>query len=195
MKFKAKAFFTTLFIVVCAFTSLLYVSCNPNGKNSVLDKCAAIACAHGGRCDQGSCVCPSGYDGVNCEIVTRDKYVHGWNVIEDGSITVESHYDLAIENNNDDVTVVYIKNLYNYFGTVRANILKDTIIIPNQQIQGKVIFGKGYIYGDSLLGANTKICMRYEVVDSASMPQLVDDFGYYNTSNDNSKPSIWTKHN
>ncbi|MBC7555157.1 MAG: hypothetical protein H7257_14405 [Taibaiella sp.] len=83
--------------------------------------------------------------------------------------------------------------MYNYFGSVRANIVKDTIYIPNQQMQGKVIFGKGYIYSDTLQAPYTKICMRYQVIDTASMPQLVDDFGYYSERN-NSKPSIWTKH-
>lgn len=190
MKFNTRAFFTPVLTILCAFSALFYSSCRNGGSSPFLDKCASISCAHGGTCDKGNCVCPAGYDGVNCEIVCRDKFISAWNVIEDGSITVEGHYDLAIEK-DADVSWVTIKNMYNYFGSVRANIVKDTIYIPNQQMQGKVIVGKGYIYSDTLQPTYTKVCMRYQVIDTASM--LVDYFGYYSELN-NSKPSIWTKH-
>lgn len=190
MKFNTRAFLYSILGSLLICTSLLYVSCTgKGGKSPFLDKCAAISCAYGGRCDNGSCVCPDGYGGTNCEIVHRDKFIGSWNVTEDGSQTVQTQYALALEKSGDP-TVIYIKNLYNYFSSVRAVIHNDTITIPNQSMQGKVVFGKGFIYGDTILGPNSMISIRYEVIDTVS--QLVDDFGYYEEV-DGSKPSSWRK--
>lgn len=190
MKQHTKLFFVTLLLSCAAFFSIVYISCNKPGNS---DKCAAISCAYGGRCDDGKCICPVGYEGTNCEIISRNKFLGSWNVTEKGTITIEKTYNMAIE---ADVATgansVLIKNLYNYFSnSLRATITKDTIYIPNQQLMGKIVFGKGFIYTDTLGMANGKISMRYEVVDSANN-LIVDDFGYYSEL-DASNPSGWTK--
>lgn len=190
MKSTTRALFFTLTLTIFAFFSLLYVSCTNKDKTSpFMDKCAAISCAYGGRCDDGKCICPTGYEGDNCEIVSRAKFLHSWNVHETGTITANREYAIAIEA-GDAPNRVIIKNMYNYFATnVSATIIKDTIFVPNQQLNGKIVFGKGYIYADTLDAPYSRITMRYEVVDSANN-LIVDDFGYYSNL-DNSNPSAW----
>ena len=163
--------------------AVIYTSCTP-------DKCKAIACAYGGSCEEGACKCRAGYEGPTCETVTRSKFLGFWSVKEQGSVTPLRQYPLSIEKDTA-VTGVFIKNIYNYFSTqkVRAYVQGDTIIIPNQQLMGKVIFGKGYL-SSVAPGNNNVITMKYEVIDVAT--QLVDDFGYYHDV-DKSEASIWSK--
>ena len=70
-----------------------------------------------------------------------------------------------------------------------AIITGDTIIIPNQHMQGKIIFGTGYVYTTPAYGTFGSISMSYEVIDSAT--GIVDDFG--NIQSDLSAPSEWNK--
>ena len=188
MKFNARALYLSLIFSLTAFSAVFYVSCRPSGND---DACQAIACAHGGTCAKGSCICPTGYEGANCEITTRDRFLGGWRVAEKGTVTAYREYQVAIEANSTDAAHINLKNLYNYFTLpVQAYVIKDSIFIPNQQLQGKVVFGVGYI--DTVGTSNTanQIVLRYEVVDSAT--QMVDDFGYYEML-DGSLPSSWAK--
>jgi hypothetical protein len=188
---KFSAIIVTTFFTLLACTSLIIISCNRNSTNILSgDKCKATSCAYGGVCVDGVCVCKPGYEGNNCEIISKAKFLGSWNVKEDGSVTERAEYGFVIEADTA-ATAVRLKNFYNYFkAPVMATITKDTIIIPNQQLEGKVVFGKGYIYTDSPGVKNGKISMRYQVVDVAS--QLVNDFGYYGDVT-MSAPSDWSK--
>ena len=187
MKATLKPVILSAVVTLSAIFAIVYTSCTP-------DKCKAIACAHGATCDQGACLCLPGFTGPNCETATKDKFLSQWQVQEQGSVTMAAQYALDIEKTNSD-TIVAIKNLWNYFSqTVYANVHGDTLYIPNQQLMGHVVFGKGYIYATNLYGPNSAIAMRYEVIDTAAgqPQQWVDDFGYYSDI-DGSSPSIWSK--
>jgi len=187
MKATLKPVLIFTIVTLSAFFTIVYTSCVP-------DKCKAIACAHGGTCNQGACTCKPGFSGPNCETATKDKFLSQWGVLETGSVTPQTQYALNIDKTNSD-TVVVIKNLFNFFTqSVLAYVQGDTLVIPNQQLMGHVVFGKGYIYSTPLYGANSAISMRYEVVDTAAgqPQQWVDDFGFYSTI-DNSSPSIWSR--
>lgn len=185
MKATLKPILFTTVVTLSAFFAVLYTSCKQ-------DKCKAIACAYGGVCDDGVCKCLPGYEGANCETITRSKFLGSYQVHEMGTITVDRQYAMAIEA-DPDINYVQLKNIYNYFTgpTIRASVKGDTMIIPNQQVLGKVIFGKGYIYSTNGYGSGSVITMKYEVVDSANN-LIVDDFGFY-ANIDNSKASLWTK--
>ncbi len=190
MKFTARALYISLLTSLTAFSAVLYVSCGKNISGND-NSCQAIACAHGGTCAKGSCICPAGYEGNNCEITTRDRFVGSWQVSEKGTLTPARQYQLAIEYNNTDASHVNIKNCYNYFNApVTGYVIGDTLYIPNQQMEGKVVFGKGYYHTRSTSDTTKVISVRYEVVDTAS--QVVDDFGYYSDL-DHSDLSDWSK--
>lgn len=176
-----KIVITALASVAVAF-SCIYVSCNR-------DKCKTIVCAHSGVCDGGKCICPSGYEGSNCETVARDKFIGNWYVFEKGSITNAAQYPIAIEKSSD-ITEVVIKNFYNYFvNPIRGYVHGDTLYIPNQQLEGKLVFGVGYAYSNTTYGQYGSISMRYEVIDTAT--NVPNDFGFYEP--DGSDPSAWNK--
>ena len=184
MKANFKPLLLSSFLILSAFFAVIYASCKQ-------DNCKAISCAYGGLCNDGVCKCLPGYEGTNCETITRKRFVALWSVKEQGTVTPLRQYPLGIENDTS-VTVVLIRNLYNYFNgqKIRANVQGDTLIIPNQQLMGKIVFGKGYIHSTTAFGLNSAISIRYEVIDTAT--QLVDDFGYYSDL-DNSNPSEWAK--
>lgn len=54
-----KPFLFAVLLTLAAFTCITYVACK--------DACKGVACLNGGSCQDGKCVCPSGYTGANCE--------------------------------------------------------------------------------------------------------------------------------
>ncbi len=183
MRFPFKSVFVAGLATFGAFAAVVYSSCNR-------DKCKTIVCANGGVCNDGACTCPSGYEGTNCEKASRDKFVGNWNVFEKGSITLPAQYPVSVEPALLTSDVV-IKNLYNYFRTpIRATVQGDRIIIPNQQYEGKIVFGRGQIFSSVTYGQYGRIEMRYSVIDTAT--QKVNDFGYNEPVN-LSSPSEWSK--
>ena len=189
MKYPVKSILLSAAVALFAFFAVLQVSCkkDSNGGSVFTNKCAAIACAHNGVCNNGVCTCPAGYEGNNCEIVTSSRYTKQWNVIETGTISGPNKFPLIIIADTN-ATTVWIQNLYNYFQSMRATVKGDTITIPNQDLQGKVVFGKGYYISDVTSSSYGEIVMQYEVIDTAT--NVVDDFGV-NTAIDHSSASIW----
>jgi hypothetical protein len=182
MRTPFKTILISTLVTLSAFISVTYFSCNR-------DKCKTIVCAHGGVCNVGVCICPSGYEGANCETVSRTKFLGNWTVFEKGSATPARQYALTIQPSTLTSDVV-ISNFYNYFQTpIKGYVNGDTLYIPNQQYEGKVLFGVGFIYSGVTYGQFGAISMRYEVIDTAT--QVVDDYGYYGP--DASDPSAWNK--
>jgi hypothetical protein len=178
--------FKKIFILaLSALFSLTYMSsCNR-------DKCKTIVCAFDGVCNNGACICKSGYEGSNCETLTRDKFTGNWTVFEKGSTTLAAQYPISIVPSGTSPTDVVINNFYNFFTVpIKAYVMGDSIFIPNQQYQGKVVFGVGYIYTNVTYGQFGAISMSYEVIDTMP-PNRVVDFGYYPP--DLSNPSAWNK--
>lgn len=184
MKLSLKAVVFSSMAAVAAFFTIVYsTSCNR-------DKCKTIACANGGVCNDGACTCPPGYEGSNCEKEERLKFIGNWTVFEKGSITLGAQYPISIEPATE-ITDVVIKNFYNYFKTpIRATVSGDSLFIPNQQYEGKVLFGIAHIFTNVTYGQYGAIEARYEVIDTAT--QKVNDFGY-NEAIDGSDASLWNK--
>jgi hypothetical protein len=183
MKTSLKTILISALTTISAFTAVTYLSCNR-------DKCKTIVCANGGVCNGGGCICASGYEGSNCEALSTKKFLGNWTVLEKGSITQQSQYPISIQQ-GADVSHVVIKNFYNYFRTdITGNVIGDTLYIPNQEFQGKVVFGIGYIFTSNTYVQFGTISMNYEIIDTAT--QSVTDFGWY-SGTDGSNPSIWNK--
>lgn len=185
MKSPIKPILISALATVAAFLSFVYVSCNR-------DKCKSIVCAHDGVCNQGACICPSGYGGTNCETVLRQKFIGNWQVFEKGSTTAAAQYEISVLE-GPKITDVIIKNFFNYFtvpikGYV-GGVNGDTLFIPNQQYQGHIVVGVGNIYSNTTYGQFGSINMCYQIIDTAT--NIPDDFGFY--APDLSLPSAWNK--
>jgi hypothetical protein len=172
----------TSLAAVSTVLSIGYVSCNR-------DKCKTIVCANTGVCDGGKCICPSGYEGSNCETISRNKFLGNWRVFEKGSTSNAAQYGISIQASGK-VTDVVIRNFNNFFETpVKGYVNGDTLTIPNQEMEGKVVFGNGYIYSTNTYTQFGAISMTYEVIDTIT--NIPDDYGFY--APDGSAPSAWNK--
>ena len=172
---SALAVLTTVF-------SVTWLSCNR-------DKCKTIVCANKGVCSEGKCTCPAGFEGSNCETVARDKFLGIWTVFEKGSITNAAQYTISIEKTGL-ITDVVIKNFNNYFvNDIKGTVSGDKLYIYNQQLEGKLTFGQGYIYSNNIYGQYGSIDMSYEIIDTAT--NIPNDYGYYGP--DGSAASSWNK--
>ncbi|NCG30359.1 MAG: hypothetical protein GWP27_07820 [Bacteroidetes bacterium] len=80
MKIFLKLFFSLLFV---GFLS----SCND---------CKDVVCDNGGTCDDGICLCRTGYSGTNCEVedlcITQNVTCENGGVCVDGECDCESYY-------------------------------------------------------------------------------------------------------
>jgi hypothetical protein len=188
MKVAFKSILVTALTTLSTFTAIVYFSCNR-------DKCKAIVCAHNGVCNDGRCTCLTGYEGPNCETVAREKFLGNWSVYEKGSTTNAAQYPITIEPTGPSTEApvnVVIRNFYNYFLTpIKATVTGgDSLIIPNQQYEGKIVHGIGYMDYSVTYGQYGTIFMRYEIIDTAT--NVKNDFGFYEPI-DHSKPSRWNK--
>ncbi len=183
MKSHFKPILITTIIAIIAVFSIANSSCNR-------DKCKTIVCANGGVCNLGGCICPAGYEGSNCETISRNKFLGNWEVFEKGSITNAAQYGVTVQP-AAEITDVIITHFYNYFrSNIKATVSGDTLFIPNQQYEGKLLFGVGTIYSNTTYGQYGGLTMEYEIIDTATM--AVNDFGF-NTVIDGSSPSQWNK--
>lgn len=185
MKARYKTILLSALGAFTVFTAVTFSSCKE-------DKCKAIVCAYGGVCTDGTCLCPSGYEGPQCETITRERYLGPWIVTEDGSLSNAAQYTVSVER-GDNITELKLKNFRNRFLTdVSAFVKGDTLYIPEQTIDKNdamgtwsEVRGTGYITEDKYYGKNGKLVIRYVVEDQAGN---IDDFGI-----DSGDPSLWNK--
>lgn len=165
-----------------AFSAVTYTSCNN-------DKCKAIVCAYGGVCKEGECICVPGYEGPQCETKASEKFLGTWTVSEVGTYTRSVQYTINIDQGSSP-TEILIRNFYDKLTSpVKANIVGDTIKIPQQTVDSFTVTGRGVItrkYGTYQNHADMTVWYNVKEPNGRT-----NDFGttdYYNT-----KPSSWSK--
>jgi hypothetical protein len=160
---------TTLLLV--ALSVLAISSCD---KHS----CAKVVCASYQMCYNGDCLCPNGYEGDTCSVLSSTKFIGNWQVTENCSPDQSSfpYYSTNIlptntGNPNYAVNVIYFNYLLGS-GPVYAQILNTTstyegltLYIPPQSLgNGVVISGsQGYYSPPVINGAEPTmtITMNY----------------------------------
>jgi hypothetical protein len=111
-------------------------------QSCVLDRCRNTNCQNGGVCEEGTCQCPSGFEGANCEKRERDKFTGRYFVtyrgrlIDGNQFGTHTRYDidttvsvnLAADYNTDGVTIpnVFLKPGQN----MRCTVSGTTLHIP-----------------------------------------------------------------
>ncbi|MCD6012599.1 MAG: hypothetical protein K0Q79_2461 [Flavipsychrobacter sp.] len=120
--------FILLGVVVglCIVCTGLYSSCRK-------DVCKAVNCINGGQCGGGSCFCPNGVGGLNCEIIYRKLYEHVYKGSgADDSGRLYSNNTLSFVSNND-TSYTKMQVLWNNHGPKLINM---EIILTSNTSQG-----------------------------------------------------------
>ena len=153
----------SLSVIVIASLSILMtiLSITPISCNK--DKCKTTTCANGGVCNGGSCTCASGYEGTNCETISRAKFLGNWSQSESSSVTSPGQFSVSAQAATG-ITNLIIKNFNNSFTQyVSAYVSnKDSLIIPIQGLQGKIV--EGYCY----FANSNNIIVHYDITDSVT---------------------------
>lgn len=68
------------FVAFLSICSVAYLSCTKPAANPF--SCNGVVCQNGGYCDSSHCICPNGYEGVNCGTPIVDKYIGKWSVVQ-----------------------------------------------------------------------------------------------------------------
>lgn len=116
-------------LTIGAFGTVLYTSCNP-------DPCKDVVCNNGGTCNEGNCVCATGYEGTKCETASRDKFVKTWSASDKEATTTTTvpTYTSAIIGGTG-ITEIKISKFSDAFFTndVIATVNGNVATIASQQ--------------------------------------------------------------
>jgi hypothetical protein len=147
------------------------------------DKCKTIICGYGGTCTDGTCVCPSGYEGPQCETVNRDRFMGIWQATEDGTVTLGAQYPVTV-GKGQATNEIRITNFYNRITSEVTGYVKgDTLRVPLQTIKvdnvDYTVQGIGAVMDDKYTGDHGKIVFNYSVtyIPNGSTNAITDDFG------------------
>jgi hypothetical protein len=137
-----KSILLASFLTIGAFSTTIFTSCDP-------DACKDVVCQNGGTCTDGLCACPTGYEGTNCETLSRTKFLGVFTGAE--TCTVGSdNYSITCTANSDD-TKFNIQNLYNDNLTAIASASGNAFTIPSQTVaSGVTAVGSGIITGNTI---------------------------------------------
>lgn len=182
-----KARFKTFLLSTLGFSALGAAVVTSSCNN---EPCDAIVCAAGGVCNDGDCLCASGYEGNQCETETREKFKGIWYVTENGTLSEIAQYTISVEAATDETktTELTITNFRNSFTRpVNAYVKADTLYIPQQNINGQTVQGVGGISDDPTYGIHGILRLRYSVTNNAT--NVTDDFGL----SPSGAASVWNK--
>jgi hypothetical protein len=98
-------------------------------------------------CQQGQCLCPQGYEGDNCEILSATKFIGTYQVYDqyassfNGMTSQGPYNDYIIAGSKNDEVV--FSNFENLGISVQAIINTNNIAIPSQTIGSFTVEGQG----------------------------------------------------
>jgi len=138
-------------LTVGAFGTVLYTACNK-------DECKDVVCQNGGTCSGGTCTCPTGYEGTNCETKSRDKFVGTYNGTEICTIGTDN-YTITLATNSDALKLT-MTNLYN------DNITATCSMVAADSFSFSGSKGSANFTGTGRLVTNT-LTVRYTLTDGA----------------------------
>ena len=116
-----------------AFCAVIYSSCSK-------DKCKDVSCQNDGVCSGGTCTCPIGVTGTNCETEYRTSYANNYkgNVTytdTSGTFTL-NNYHLVFSNSTD---TLYNQMTMSFNDDVNVTIVSLPIILSNFSTTSSVI--------------------------------------------------------
>jgi len=101
--------------------------------NACSDPCKDVECLNGGICDEGDCICAAGYEGTDCAVEMRTKFIGSYTIVD--SCEPQSRTS-TISTSSSDVKKVLISNIIDATlgGTAVAEIDGTKITIAQQNV-------------------------------------------------------------
>lgn len=125
-----KKIFTTYLLSALVASLLMLLSCNKDSESN--DPCANVAC-NNGACTDGICVCSQNYEGDNCDLLYREKFLGVWAGSAVCGSSGNSSYSITITAGND-VALVTIANIKNSGVSVFGSATTSSGIVISEQI-------------------------------------------------------------
>jgi hypothetical protein len=114
---KIKAFLIATGVSVALATGI---------SSCVTDKCKDVVCQNDGICIEGTCDCPTGYEGTFCDTKANAKFVGTWSTNETCGGSTGTPYSVTIAASTDP-TIISMENLGNYSCTSGSYSVPGTI--------------------------------------------------------------------
>ncbi len=117
-------------MTIGAFSAITYTACNK-------DECKDVVCNNGGTCVDGTCSCPTGYEGTNCDAKTRDKFIGSWAGSDKcGLGTYTITLSIAASSSSSVTALVSNPGGYGTAVTITGNVTASNTLSFNQQSVG-----------------------------------------------------------
>jgi hypothetical protein len=113
-------------LTVGTFGTVVYTSCTK-------DACKGVTCLNGGTCSGGTCTCPTGYEGANCETTSRTKIIKIWSASDTkvGGAALPTYSSNIV--GGTAIADVKISNFSGLFiNDVNGSLNGNTITVVNQ---------------------------------------------------------------
>lgn len=148
----------SILLTVGAFFTVLYTSCSKS-----TDACSGVTCQHGGVCSGGTCTCPTGYIGANCQTLA---IIGTWTGTDVCTPSGTYNVTLSLAGSSVDTTKVLITNPGG-FGTsvvITGTVSSDgkTVTYTNQTA------GAVTLTGTMTLSDDTHFAHSYTAADTSS---------------------------
>ncbi|MBS1781815.1 MAG: calcium-binding EGF-like domain-containing protein [Bacteroidetes bacterium] len=125
-----KSVFLTAALTIGAFGAVTYTACTK-------DACKDVVCKNGGTCVSGSCVCPTGFQGTNCQ---TKSFFGSWKGSDQCTSGTYNNITVTLAPGSTDSTSVIVTNPGGFGASVTVNgtLSSDakTIAISNQSVGG-----------------------------------------------------------
>ncbi len=131
--------------------------------------CKGVSCENAGFCHDGTCICPAGFEGIDCSIYSSKKFIGTYQATEYCTSDTFS-YVCDLTQDPDSTTYILFSNFANSSQSLRATARKNQLIISKQSINSLNIEGSGTI--DTVTHI---IDLTYTVYSSTH--QLIDSCG------------------
>jgi hypothetical protein len=143
-------------LTLSAFCAVLYTSCSK-------DACKGVTCYNAGTCSGGTCTCPTGYEGANCQTLAIIGSWTGQDVCSSGG---PYNVTLSVASSSADTTRVLITNPGGFGTNVQIiGVLSSdgrTVTYTNQTA------GAVTLNGTISLSSNSAFTDSYTATDASS---------------------------
>lgn len=155
------------YILSLALLGFIFTSCDPRS-------CEDVICPVNSECYLGECLCPAGFEGANCDILSYNKYLGNYQVNEScpGSPIGGNNYSASIiKSSFNDASSIIITNMLGLGLSAEAQVSGNFISIPNQNLGATQIEGTGEY--DEI---TQRVIIYYQYVQSGQVYQCTAYF-------------------